>query len=516
MPTTLNTVREFVIDSLKKYHGILTDATDVSLKTTLADFVSKDYAATTYLTKADAGTTYLSKADAATTYITYQYAASTYVAKDGDKVLSTNDFTDAYKTKLEGIEANAEVNVNADWTASSGDAQILNKPNIEALFGYAYYDSTNHKISFSYSSTSAELYNINCSDFIIDGMIDSVSIEQYSAVDQATNGTSYLFIDFNTDAQNGGHTDIKIPLNDIFNPDNYYTKTEVDTALSTYEGRIAPLETAYTYFTSAYSYTLGRVNDFQQAYTYFESAYSYTLGRVNDFQQAYTYLSSAYTYVMTGYTYLSNAYAYVLGALLDDEETWAAALNDLDDKIDDINNYGYITNVALADYPTYNYVGNTYIAKETGKGLSTNDFTDAYETKLTGIETGAQVNVIEEVQLNGTALQVTDKSINIQIPAGATVSFTGTKDSDAGDYTYVANGFSANDHEITVSYTGVLKQHQDISGKEDTANKKTDLTVAANISNTYYPTTYAVASYVGSLAELTTNELNDIFGISNQ
>lgn len=31
-------------------------------------------------------------------------------------------------SKLDGIEAGAEVNVNADWNASSGDAQILNKP----------------------------------------------------------------------------------------------------------------------------------------------------------------------------------------------------------------------------------------------------------------------------------------------------------------------------------------------------------------------------------------------------
>jgi hypothetical protein len=34
----------------------------------------------------------------------------------------------ADKTKLDGVAAGAEVNVNADWTASSGDAQILNKP----------------------------------------------------------------------------------------------------------------------------------------------------------------------------------------------------------------------------------------------------------------------------------------------------------------------------------------------------------------------------------------------------
>ncbi len=32
------------------------------------------------------------------------------------------------KAKLDGIQAGAEVNVNADWNAGSGDAQILNKP----------------------------------------------------------------------------------------------------------------------------------------------------------------------------------------------------------------------------------------------------------------------------------------------------------------------------------------------------------------------------------------------------
>ena len=41
---------------------------------------------------------------------------------------NTNAFTDAEKTKLSGIAAGAEVNVNADWNAISGDAQILNKP----------------------------------------------------------------------------------------------------------------------------------------------------------------------------------------------------------------------------------------------------------------------------------------------------------------------------------------------------------------------------------------------------
>lgn len=50
----------------------------------------------------------------------------------GDVVIATSDnnFTNALKTKLDGIATGAEVNVNADWNATSGDAQILNKPTI--------------------------------------------------------------------------------------------------------------------------------------------------------------------------------------------------------------------------------------------------------------------------------------------------------------------------------------------------------------------------------------------------
>jgi hypothetical protein len=47
--------------------------------------------------------------------------------------------TSAERTKLSGIATGAEVNVNADWNASSGDAQILNKP---TLFSGAYADLT--------------------------------------------------------------------------------------------------------------------------------------------------------------------------------------------------------------------------------------------------------------------------------------------------------------------------------------------------------------------------------------
>lgn len=57
---------------------------------------------------------------------------SDFVA-DPDYVHTDNDFTNAFKNKLESIETGAEVNVNADWNATSGDAQILNKPTIPTV-----------------------------------------------------------------------------------------------------------------------------------------------------------------------------------------------------------------------------------------------------------------------------------------------------------------------------------------------------------------------------------------------
>src|SRR5574344_1945789 len=55
---------------------------------------------------------------------------ATKVDKVEGKGLSTNDYTTTEQSKLAGIATGAEVNVNADWNATSGDAQILNKPEI--------------------------------------------------------------------------------------------------------------------------------------------------------------------------------------------------------------------------------------------------------------------------------------------------------------------------------------------------------------------------------------------------
>lgn len=59
------------------------------------------------------------------------YNANTVV--DSAYVHTDNNYTTTEKSKLSGIAAGAEVNVNADWTAVSGDAEILNKPTLGTL-----------------------------------------------------------------------------------------------------------------------------------------------------------------------------------------------------------------------------------------------------------------------------------------------------------------------------------------------------------------------------------------------
>ena len=80
---------------------------------------------------------------------------------------------------------------------------------------------------------------------------------------------------------------------------------------------------------------------------------------------------------------------------------------------------------------SYNYLDKTGLAlvwekiknalsgkvdKVDGKGLSTNDYTSDEKTKLANIAAGAQVNVLEGIQKNGTTVTIANKIANISVP----------------------------------------------------------------------------------------------------
>ncbi|MCQ2324782.1 MAG: hypothetical protein MJZ58_01135 [Paludibacteraceae bacterium] len=98
---------------------------------------------------------------------------------------TTASYTTAEQTKLTGIAEGAEVNVNADWTATSGDAQILNKPT--TISGYGITDA---KIDMTKKQVIMGTDTLDVSDAAKDGKltlkVNGDSIGSFSA-NQATN-----------------------------------------------------------------------------------------------------------------------------------------------------------------------------------------------------------------------------------------------------------------------------------------------------------------------------------------
>jgi|GEM_PF-7049507 hypothetical protein len=80
----------------------------------------------------------------------------------------------------------------------------------------------------------------------------------------------------------------------------------------------------------------------------------------------------------------------------------------------------------LADDGEYKFLDlDSKVDKIPGKGLSTNDYTTVEKNKLAGIESNAQVNIIEEIKVNNITQTPVGKSVNITTPDIA-VQTTGT------------------------------------------------------------------------------------------
>jgi hypothetical protein len=101
-------------------------------------------------------------------------------------------------TKLDGIAAGAEVNVNADWNAVSGDAQILNKPTIPNTFGTIAVSGQSSVVADSTTDTLTLVAGTNVT-ITTDASTDSITIAasgggaSYSAV-RTQSGTSYTLV----------------------------------------------------------------------------------------------------------------------------------------------------------------------------------------------------------------------------------------------------------------------------------------------------------------------------------
>lgn len=154
---------------------------------------------------------------------------------------------------------------------------------------------------------------------------------------------------------------------------------------------------------------------------------------------------------------------------------------------------------------------------ESGKGLSTNDFSDTYKTKLNGIEAGAEVNIIETVKVDGTALTPdANRAVNVDLSGKENISNKVTSvSSSSTDTQYpsakaVYSGLSAKENtsnKVTsmsnsstdTQYPSAKAVYNSLNSKENTSNKVTSLTNSS--TDTQYPSAKAVYDELENIKE---------------
>ena len=104
-----------------------------------------------------------------------------YVAKEAGKVLSTNDFTNAYKTKLDGIEAGANKTVVDE---------SLNKESTNPVQNKAIATKLEEITSQGGEPNTIETIKVNGSPLVPDGS-KAVDISVPTKVSQLTNDSGY-------------------------------------------------------------------------------------------------------------------------------------------------------------------------------------------------------------------------------------------------------------------------------------------------------------------------------------
>ena len=116
----------------------------------------------------------------------------------------------------------------------------------------------------------------------------------------------------------------------------------------------------------------------------------------------------------------------------------------------------------------HTYNESIFVKKVTGKGLSTNDYSTAEQTKLAGIAAGAEANVIDSITVNNTAISPdANKNVNI----------------DMSPY-YIK---PANTESIIYKYKGSVLNYDDWSNQYSNAfDNYMDATDAGNTADAQY------------------------------
>ena len=335
------------------------------------------------------------------------------------------------KTKLNGIEEQAQKNVKSDWTATSGDQQILNKPtalsdfsndeNFQSDTEVAASISTHNSSTSAHSdirqAISAETSRAEGEEQSLQDQIDGLA-SRTDVVDVVGTKAELLAYDTSTllnndivkvlvdESQSNAITYYRWVITGsvgawvyVGSQGPFYTKSEADNYFVPQQRTINgwPLSNNITLDAddvNALPYDT-KLSDLEQDSTH-KTVTDTQISTWSAKQDALTFDSTP-TASSTNPVTSGGVYTALSGKATD---------SDLQAHIDDTDNphgvtkaqvgLGNVDNTSDADKEISTLTQaalDEKVDKVEGKGLSTNDFTTALKNKLDGIESGAQVNV---------------------------------------------------------------------------------------------------------------------------
>ena len=279
----------------------------------------------------------------------------TSVIEENEEIVSTalNDLD----TKKLDVSAYTPTDLSNYYTKSetSGKTEISTELNKYA--DSVKYNSTSHTIEFYHGTTAGtKVFEVDASAFIIDGMVDDVEVAD---IESGSTTVKCLVVTFNTDA---GKQDINIPLSDIFDPNLYYTKDEIDDSELVISSALNDLETNKL-DVSAYTPT-----DLSNYYTKSETSGATELSDAFDEKADIDWVEDKLGSGFTG----ENSANTVTSVIEENEEIVSTALNDLETKKLDVSAY---TPTDLSNYYTKSETsGATEISNALGAKVNSQTF----------------------------------------------------------------------------------------------------------------------------------------------
>jgi len=373
------------------------------------------------------------------------------LVQDANYVHTDENFTSAQRQKLQNIEAGAEVNVQADWTAVSGDAAILNKP--EHLVQDADYVHTDNNYT---TEEKMKLAGVEAGA--------EVNVQADWA---ETDSTSDAFI------KNKPLTDVDNALSDT-STDPVQNKV-VKAALDEKVDKVAGMQLSQNSFTNGEKEKLASIETGATNVTV-DSAISQNSDNPVSSKAIYTELSKKVN--SSGSKQLSDE------NFTSEEKTKLAGIQN------------GATNVSVdvaitqnSNNPVTSAAIYAELAKKVdadgGAGLSDNNFTDAYKEKLDGIASEATKTIVDATITENSTNPVTSAAVfaalatKVDADGGAGLSDNNFTDA----YKTKLEGIEAGANKITVDSATSTTSTNPVQNKVITGAVNTENTRATTAEN---------------------------------